>query len=251
MRQTTILPDALLRHGLWQKVLRNGHASILLSDPSYSERTHKGQRSGSNKSNQSKIGYEHLTSKRAAAFVQSWAPRINRWVLLWCDHVAFQWWEKHWAAAGFRTFPPVPWIKDDGGSRIHEAGPAPGVEYLFVARAPGWRSKAVGMNKHRCYHVNVDREFRPAGFMGVKRVGDINQVLADYATTDDVIIDPFAGIGSVGVATIQRGIAYVGAECDEHTFNFALRRLRSTTIPLILPDEGESTKQADIEKLAT
>jgi len=251
MEQTALIPKVKLHHGFWQtrlKPVKVPEAVVICTDPPFSKRTHEGQRSGADPSGPSRIGYDHLTPRRASKFVQSWALRVTRWVLLWTDHVAFQWWERSWQSAGFRTFPPVPWEKMDGGARIHEAGPAPGVEFLFVARAPGWNSKASGMNKPRSYQVRVDREVRPEGFTGMKRTEDVERVLMDYTQPGELVVDPFAGCGSVGVACVQLGRAYMGSECDKETFDFALQRIRGTTMPLVVPSNGrEEVTQVDLE----
>jgi tRNA G10 N-methylase Trm11 len=42
----------------------------------------------------------------------------------------------------------------------------------------------------------------------------------------DIILDPFAGAGSTGVAAIQAGRAFIGIEREEKFFNIACRRLR-------------------------
>lgn len=45
------------------------------------------------------------------------------------------------------------------------------------------------------------------------------------ATTGDIVLDPFMGGGTVGLAAIESGREFVGIEKDERWFSVACRRI--------------------------
>jgi site-specific DNA-methyltransferase (adenine-specific)/modification methylase len=56
----------------------------------------------------------------------------------------------------------------------------------------------------------------------------------------DVVLDPFMGVGSTGVAAVESGRRFVGIEIDETYLAAADRRLAATTPPLIEGEESTS-----------
>ena len=45
--------------------------------------------------------------------------------------------------------------------------------------------------------------------------------------TDGLVLDPFMGSGTTGLACIRTGRKFIGIEIDEHYFNIARRRLEN------------------------
>lgn len=45
------------------------------------------------------------------------------------------------------------------------------------------------------------------------------------AGTPPVIVDPYMGSGSTGVAAVRLGLSFIGAEIDEAYFNIACERV--------------------------
>jgi len=66
--------------------------------------------------------------------------------------------------------------------------------------------------------------------------------LIEWAGDPEIIVDPFAGSGSVGAAAKVRGSRYIGIECDEAWATYARARLAATPKPLFQP-EPEKAKQ--------
>lgn len=60
----------------------------------------------------------------------------------------------------------------------------------------------------------------------------LEHVIRIASKPDDMIFDPFMGVGSVGVAALRLGRRFGGIEIDEKYFKAAERRLESAQTPL-------------------
>jgi len=68
-----------------------------------------------------------------------------------------------------------------------------------------------------------------------KPVAVMEQAVA-ICPPDGLVLDPFAGSGSTGVACLRAGRRFVGIEVDEHYFALACERLRAEERGLSLAD---------------
>ena len=50
-------------------------------------------------------------------------------------------------------------------------------------------------------------------------------LIRTYTDEGDIVIDPFAGAGSTGVAAINMGRQFIGIEKEQQYFDIALRRI--------------------------
>jgi site-specific DNA-methyltransferase (adenine-specific) len=51
-------------------------------------------------------------------------------------------------------------------------------------------------------------------------------LIKSYSNEKDIIVDPFAGSGSTGVAAIKAGRTFIGIEQDEEYFAVACERMK-------------------------
>jgi site-specific DNA-methyltransferase (adenine-specific) len=63
-----------------------------------------------------------------------------------------------------------------------------------------------------------------------KPLGLLERVLAASATEGDLVLDPFSGSGTTGVAALRAGCRFLGMERDGAYVDLAARRLRATAI---------------------
>ena len=62
-----------------------------------------------------------------------------------------------------------------------------------------------------------------------KPVGLMKTLIENSSNEGDVILDPFMGIGSTGIACINTNRKFIGMELDEHYFNVAKERIKKAT----------------------
>ena len=123
-----------LRLGKWQDVLNRGRASAIVTDPPYSERTHKGQRSGSAVNAGSTIAYNSINKTMCAEFVQHWGERCE-WLVCFSDFIGACWWFDEMERSCRYVFTPVVWVKPNA-PRFTGDGPASTCDYLTISRPP-------------------------------------------------------------------------------------------------------------------
>ena len=63
----------------------------------------------------------------------------------------------------------------------------------------------------------------------------------------DLILDPFMGVGSTGVAALELGRRFIGIEIDPLYFQAARKRIEATTIRLF-SDEAEVSQENKAEE---
>jgi len=220
-----------LREGRWQEALADvATAEALITDPPYSDRTHKGQRTGSSL-DKATIGYDALTASDVIELALTWRDKIEHWAVIWCDHLSFRAHEDAWGSHWY-TFAPVVWLPATPPPRMQGDGPASAAEYLLIARPR--RRLGAGRTGSRpgVYHANSGEVW---GVAGVKGLNGVRALIRDYTLKDDLIIDPFAGSGTTLLAAAIEGRRAIGAEVNPKTFDLAVKRLKAGwTMPLAL-----------------
>ncbi len=63
-----------------------------------------------------------------------------------------------------------------------------------------------------------------------KPLGLLERVLAASATPGDLVLDPFSGSGTTGVAALRAGCRFLGMDRDGEYIDLAARRLRATAL---------------------
>ena len=211
-----------LRLGRWQDVLADVECDALITDPPYSPRVHEGRRTGS-ETRKSTIRYDSTTEEECAAFALSWAPRVRHWAVIFSDHLAAQWWERAWSAAGWYVFAPVLWIRSNPTPRLAGDGPTSAADYITVAR-PRRRLDSKRVGSRPGYYVTQND---PGSVLvpGGKQIGPMRSVLRDYTRPGDLVCDPCAGGGTTLLAARMEGRRSIGAEMMPEHYDIARRRL--------------------------
>lgn len=72
-----------------------------------------------------------------------------------------------------------------------------------------------------------------------KPVGLLKHLIGIASNEDDVILDPFMGVGSAGVAALEMGRRFIGIELEKAYFEAAKARLNSYQKDLIVEDSAD------------
>ena len=209
-------------------------ADALISDPMYSERTARGQRS--NRTSEwlgspelSSITYGWLTRSDLLELVDLYAMygRLRRWWAMFGDHLTVRWALERLSALGWYDFAPCVWVKTNPAPRILSDGPSPTVEQLAVARPCRRLSRAEKRHRRSDYRGPQAPPSERIGLIGQKPLWLMQAVVRDYSEPGDLVIDPFAGAGTTLLAAVIEGRRAVGAELDRGTFDQAVARLRA------------------------
>jgi site-specific DNA-methyltransferase (adenine-specific) len=91
--------------------------------------------------------------------------------------------------------------------------------------APG-NSVWNGRGKRGVYQHAVNSG-RHGGHQTEKPLTLLRELLLDFLQPGDTVLDPFMGIGSLGVACLELGRRYIGIEMDAGYFDIACKRMHA------------------------
>lgn len=208
----------------------------VLTDPPYSERVEAGARSLSKKrggKGPANGRNDHREGELGGALVpfatSSGAVRntlilcaARRWSLVFCDLVH---------AAQLELSPPDglahvrtgAWIKPDGAPQFTGDRPAQGWEALCILHGLGERKRWNGGGARAVWSWPVERSV--PDHPTPKPLGLIRHLIEQFTDPGDLILDPFAGSGTTGLAARLEGRRAILIEREERYAEVAARRL--------------------------
>lgn len=123
------------------------------------------------------------------------------------------------------------WPKDDAEAALiepitHTMADYP-LERWQADASPVWQGAQVWMDIQRTNVLNVRmaREEDDEKHLCPLQLDCIERALRIWSNPGDVVLDPFAGIGSVGVVSIQQGRRFAGVELKDAYYRQALKYL--------------------------
>jgi len=232
------MTTADLRLGRWQDTLADVECDALITDPPYSARTHKGQRTtdkplGEHKHYRAALPYDALTVDGVEEIVAHFAPRTKGWMVCFTSHDLVREYADAMERLGRYVFAPLPWLNEGGPIRLSGDGPSSWTCWIVVSRPKtramqGWGTLPGG------YHN--DSRADPAmsnksGIIGGKPLGLMRAIIRDYSRPGDLICDPFAGGGTTLIAALIEGRSAIGSEMDPKTHALATARIKQGHTP--------------------
>ena len=234
-----VLPVLLAQHG-------DGFAGLVLTDPPYLAQTHAGARTSRGVSaaemragradTNTLIDFTSMSMTELDECFHSITRAAARWTVATVDWLY---------AAHLHAYPPLDarfvrcgvWIKPDGAPQFTGDRPGTGYECFEVMHVAG-KSRWNAGGKRGVYTYNCGSQTRvpDEDHPTPKPVGLMLALVSDFTDPDDLILDPFAGSGTTGVAAIRLGRRFIGIERDPTYFQLACDRLRA--------EEQGSTLQA-------
>lgn len=179
----------------------------IITDPPYEAEAHKGARRQSKDqghgAEEYTIPFAAITSVERDAF-GAVAGRVARgWVLAFCQVEAVAAWRK---ALGGKWRRAAAWIKPDAAPQFDASGWAQGFECIASAWVGVGRSRWYGGGRRGVFAYCVNdygRLERP--HPTTKPIGLMVELVGLFSAPSDVILDPYAGSGTTGVAALRLG----------------------------------------------
>ena len=218
----------------WQDAPWPEQVDCIITDPPYSERTHKGQ-PGERFSRD--IAYTHLTPEDVRQWAAAWAPRVRYWLAVMCDHALIPVWESSMRDAGLYAFAPVPCVIPGMTVRIAGDGPSSWAVYLMVGR-----TKAAAKWGALPGAYQSTRGETKGARIGGKPLPLMQQIVRDYSRPGMLVADPCAGHATTLVAAKGAGRQVWGCESDAAAHRAGLERLTLTPAPSLSFDVAEQTE---------
>lgn len=117
------------------------------------------------------------------------------------------------------------WVKPDSTPQLNGQGPAQGAECFVTA----WNGKGHAAwnagGKRGVYTHTVNPPDRHGGHPTEKPWRLFAELINDFTAPKHIILDPFMGSGTTGVACIRTDRQFIGIEQDEKYFDIACERI--------------------------
>ena len=97
------------------------------------------------------------------------------------------------------------------------------------------RKDTVIVNNGSRYPVSIQKfgyDNHGSGHATVKPVALLSWLIRTFTSAGQLVLDPFMGTGSTGVACAMEGRRFIGIEKDEHYFEVAEKRVKEATCAL-------------------
>lgn len=201
--------------------LPDNSVDCVVTDPPYAEETHKGALTNVSD------GIKPLVSFKAIDFQTLknafYLLPVTGWVISTMDwrHIAEM--EKS-PPQGLRFVRFGIWDKPNGIPQLSGDRPSTGWEGICIMHSEGGRMKWNG-GGHRA--VWTHNKLNDVSHPTQKPMSLIKQLIVLFSQPNDLILDPFMGSGTTGVACIKTGRSFIGIELDQDYFNIAVERIET------------------------
>ena len=201
----------------------------VITDPPYSENTHKNARSnsasGRARSNRVLSGIRKDFGSISAVDLSAALAECGRvsrgWVVATLDyHHAFTY--ENTPPPGLRLLRLGVWLKTDPMPQISGDRPAPGWESIAYLHRADTRSKWNGGGKHGNWYGPKEQAGQHPTAKPVAMVGNWVRL---FTNPGDTVFDPFAGSGTTFRAAVDNGRKAVGCELDERYCEVIVKRI--------------------------
>ena len=236
-------------HGDCREVLPTlGQVDHVITDPPYSEHVHKAARHGAMVAEPGKgkaaffrntdLGFAYLEPE-LRAFVSAELGRLSRrWSLVFADVEGAPGWVADLMAAGLEYVRTGAWVKVGATPQFSGDRPAAGFEAIAICHPKG-RKRWNGGGRHAVWShpIVLDRGGHPNRVHTTQKPLPLMLELVELFTDpDDLVLDPFCGSGTTGVACLRLGRRFIGIERDEKYAAVARERLEAESQGLTLRD---------------
>tara|TARA_R110000823_G_scaffold210173_1_gene340362 strand:- start:3822 stop:4592 length:771 start_codon:yes stop_codon:yes gene_type:complete len=118
------------------------------------------------------------------------------------------------------------WVKPDCTPQLNGQGPAQGCECFVTAWGGTGRAKWNAGGKRGVYKHNVNSSDRHGEHPTEKPWRLFVELIRDFTSPSQTILDPFMGSGTTGVACAKLGRKFIGIELEPKYFDIACERIQ-------------------------
>lgn len=159
------------------------------------------------------------------AYVSASAPICNGWFIAFCTMEGVRPWADAINASPMKYKRSCVWIKPDSTPQLNGQGPAQGAEAFVVAWNGQGHAKWNAGGKRGVYTHLVNNAERTGKHPTEKPRRLMSEIIADFTMPAQIILDPFMGSGTTGVAAVMAGRNFIGIERNAEYFELACHRL--------------------------
>lgn len=202
----------------------------LISDPPYEDELHEAWEEGKISRNDGRVMVESLGFTGISGIRNDVAKfgvqATSGWLILFCLAEGVAPWRDVIKAAGAKYDTCLAWVKPDASPRFNGEGASRGFECAVTAWCGEGRRKWNGGGRRGVFKHNTNGPGRHGAHPTEKPVSLMTELVLLYTQPGDLVLDPFMGSGTTGVACMKTGRRFVGIEKDPAYFEIADQRLR-------------------------
>lgn len=221
------------KHGL--PTLEDRSVDVTITDPPYSPSVEMRARSLRARGWDGRVEartfhYDGLTPELRAGVAQEIGRLTKRWALVFCDVEGLSAWIDDMQACGMRYVRCGAWIRQGGAPQITGDRPAVGFEAIAIFHRIGGRMRWNGHGIRAVWTdpiVNSQARVRIGAHTTPKPIGLMETLVRLFSDRGELILDPFAGSATTGVAAVRMGRRFIGWEKSKVFFGPARSRLRA------------------------
>ncbi len=220
--------------------LADRSVDVTITDPPYEAEAHTLQRryktgaeivEGERTIEPAALDFGAITAEQRSGVAAQIARVTAQRAIVFCQAEAVQAWREAFDAAGMPYRRTLVWIKPDAMPSLHGRWPGQAFEAMVMAQHRSAKACPVG-GKARVYEYTRAQAGQAGGPGGskaphptTKPLPLMRQIVEDFTDPGDLILDPFAGSGTTGLAARILGRRFVGWERDANYHAIATRRL--------------------------
>jgi site-specific DNA-methyltransferase (adenine-specific) len=236
--------DAILYLGDCLEILPTlGKVDDCITDPPYEAEAHTLQRrvkrSGICKTEGLPFG--QINPKTRDEVARMIADLSEGWALAFCQAEAVPLWRDAFERGGASYKRAMVWIKPDAMPQYSGDRPGMGYESIVAAWCGLGRSRWNGGGRTGVFIINKNDEPGPAPHPTTKPRRLMSELVDLFTNPGDLILDPFMGSGTTGVACANLGRRFIGIEIEPKYFDIACERIRLAYAQPKLFDDKEIT----------
>ena len=198
----------------------------IICDPPYEKEAHRKDRRVMRRDGlvAGPLSFGRLTERQRDDLPKFANDRCGGWFIVFCQAEAVALWRDSLESAGLKYKAPMIWVKPDGMPQFNGQGPGMGYESMIAAWCGGSYSRWNGGGKHGVFIIPKG-EGAPAAHETQKPVRLMAKIVELFTAPGSVVLDPFMGSGTTGVACVNLGRKFIGIELDERYFQIACERI--------------------------
>lgn len=208
-----------------------GWVDVTITDPPYeASGAAKQRRSGSDWSKSDNvtkkdIGFAPMTQALRMKAAYLIAKLTRRWVLTFCESEAVADWRAAYELAGLEYIRTGVWYKPDAMPQYSGDRPAQGSESILIMHPPGRKKwNGGGSHAHWTYPKNEGKGLYKR-HPTQKPLRLMRKLVQLFSNPGELVLDPFMGAGSTGMAAVELGRKFYGIEIDNDWMRGASDRI--------------------------
>jgi site-specific DNA-methyltransferase (adenine-specific) len=147
------------------------------------------------------------------------------WALFFCTAEGVAFWRDSIERHGLKYKTPMIWVKPDAMPKFNGQGPALAYENIVTAWCGSGHSRWNSGGKRGTYSYLTNDRNRHGEHPTEKPAPLMCELVNDFTAPRSIILDPFMGSGTTGVACAKLGRKFIGIEINEQYFNIACERI--------------------------